>query len=461
MFAKSVYQDRRQGLAEKTETGLILLLGNDDSPVNYADNVYPFRQDSTFLYYYGLDAVGLAAVIDIDENRSWLYGQDPTVSSLVWTGPRPTVKQLAAKTGVRDAGDWTKLTEHVRDALSRGRRIHFLPPYRAETSLKLSALTGISTTYLKDYASVPLIRGVVSQRSVKSEAEINEIESALDTAGDIYDAILEMATPGAMEREIAAGIEEIAISRGSRTSFSTIATVHGETLHNLSYGNRLKKGQLLLVDSGVESTEHYSSDITRTFPVGGRFSDRQQAVYRIVLGAQACSVDAIRPNRRYLDIHMKSAEYIAQGLKDLGLMKGDVKAAVHKGAHGLFFPHGIGHMLGLDVHDMENLGEDRVGYDDTIRKSEQFGLASLRLAKPLKPGHVVTVEPGIYFIPKLIEKWKSEKKFSHFINYPEVEKYKKLGGIRIEDDVLVTKNGNRVLGKPIPKSVMDIESRMV
>jgi len=459
MFAKSVYQERRQRLAEKTETGVILLLGNDDSPVNYADNIYPFRQDSTFLYYYGLNAVGLAAVIDIDENRAWLYGQDPTVSSLIWTGPRPTVKQLATKTGVSGAGDWAKLTEHVRNALSRGRQVHFLPPYRAETMLKLSALTGISTEYLKKYTSPPLIRGVVSQRSVKSEAEINEIESALDIACNIYDTVLEMATPGTIEREIAARIEEIANSRGSRTSFSTIATVHGETLHNLAYGNRLKKGQLLLVDSGVESPEHYSSDITRTFPVGSRFSDPQQAVYRIVLGAQKCAIDAIKPNRRYRDIHLKASEYIVQGLKNLGLMKGDVKTAVHKGAHGLFFPHGIGHMLGLDVHDMENLGEDRVGYDDTIKRNEQFGLASLRLAKPLKPGYVVTVEPGIYFIPKLIDQWKSGKKFSRFINYPEVEKYKKLGGIRIEDDVLVTKNGSRVLGKPIPKSVADIESR--
>ncbi len=459
MFHTSVYQNRRHTLMENVGSGVILFLGNDESPINYPDNIYPFRQDSTFLYYYGLDKAGLAAVIDVDRKDERLYGQDPTVRSLVWTGPSPTVKQFANKTGIRRAGDWAGLSDTVLRALSQGRTVHILPPYRAETALKLSALTGISTGYLKGYASASLIQAVVEQRSVKSEAETEEIETALEISHAIYDRLLAMAVPGIFEREIAARIEEMAVARGSRTSFTTIATVHGETLHNVGYGNRLKKGQLLLIDSGVESAEQYSSDITRTFPVGGRFTDQQRAVYEIVLGAQECAIAAIRPTIRYREIHLAVSEYMVKGLKRLGLMKGDPKAAVRRGAHALFFPHGIGHMLGLDVHDMENLGEDRVGYDDTVARSDQFGLASLRLAKPLKPGYVLTVEPGIYFIPRLIDQWKAEKKLSRFINYDEVDKYKKLGGIRIEDDILVTQSGCRVLGKPIPKTVEDIESR--
>lgn len=458
MFQTSVYRKRRQLLTQNVGSGLLLFIGNDESPINYADNVYPFRQDSTFLYYFGLDRAGLAAVIDVDEGSEWLFGRDSTIVSLVWTGPSPTVRQLGHKTGVRRTGAWSQLTETVQRVRSQGRTVHFLPSYRAETALKLSALTGISAGHVREYASASFIHAVIEQRSVKSEAEIKEIEAALDVSGTIYDTLLKTAVPGILEKEIVARILEIAAGRGTRTSFSTIATVRGDTLHNIHYKNRLKRGQFLLVDSGVESAEQYSSDITRTFPVGGRFTDRQKPVYEIVLGAQTRAIEAIKPNIPYRAVHFAASEYLVRGLKQLGLMKGEPKSAVRQGAHALFFPHGIGHMLGLDVHDMENLGEDRVGYDNTIPRSGQFGLASLRLAKPLQPGYVVTVEPGIYFIPGLIDRWRSEKKFNRFINYGEVEKYKKFGGIRIEDDVLVTQTGSRVLGKPIPKSIGDIES---
>ncbi len=460
MFENTVYTKRRKRLRQAVKSGVILILGNEESPVNYLDNSYPFRQDSSFLYFFGLNRPGLAGVIDVDENREFLFGNDPATSSLVWTGSQPSVRELAKRVGITRTGSFTQLVETVKGIIRNRKNLHFLPPYRAETAVKMECLAGIAPSSINDYASVPLIRAVVDQRAVKTQEEIRELETALAISHEMYAAVLQMAKPGVFERDIVGRIEGIARARGSRPSFQTICTIHGETLHNLFYGNKLKPKNLLLVDSGVESPAFYASDITRTYPVSGKYTPEQKEIYQIVLNTQETVIQSIKPGRKYRDIHLKAAKTIAVGLKDLGLMRGDIDEAVRQGAHALFFTHGIGHMLGLDVHDMENFGEDWVGYDEKVKRSDQFGLSSLRFARELKPDFVLTVEPGIYFIPRLIEIWQSEKRSREFINYNIIEKFKRIKGIRIEDDVLVTKTGCRVLGKPIPKEIHDIESIM-
>jgi Xaa-Pro aminopeptidase len=435
MFTKDTYLERRKELKEQLDSGLVVFPGNRESAMNYPANPYYFRQDSSFLYYFGLDLPGFDGVIDIDEDRDYIFGNDFTVDDIIWTGPQPTVKDLSADAGVGDTGDFAQFAEKINAALEGKRKIHFLPPYRAENALRLSTLLGISPEFLKTYVSIDLIKIMVAQRSLKSDLEVKEIEKALEISYEMYSMVMQMARPGVYEREIVGKIEGIVGSYGSHIAFPTILSIHGETLHNHCHGNRLEMDQLLVVDSGAESPEHYASDITRTLPVGGAFTSRQKEIYEIVLK-------------------------MVNGLNDIGLMKGDVKEAVSQGAHALFYPHGLGHMMGLDVHDMEDIGEDFVGYNQQVKRSDQFGLAYLRLARRLQPGFVFTVEPGMYFIPALIDQWKSENKFNQFINYDKVEGYKNFGGIRIEDDVLVTDTGYRVLGRPIPKTVSEIENIM-
>jgi Xaa-Pro aminopeptidase len=460
MFNRKIYEQRRNTLRKQVGSGLIVLLGNGESPMNYAANPYHFRQDSHFLYFFGLDLPGFAGVLDVDENKDYLYGDDFTIDDIIWTGPQPTVKELAGKVGVKVTGTTAELTEAIAGSLQKGRRVHFLPPYRADNALRLSRLTGIRPDFLNQYKSVELIRGIVEQRSVKSPQEIEEIEKALGICYDMYIQAMKMAKPGIYEYEIVGRMEGIVGSNGTHMAFPTILSVHGETLHNHQHGNRLKAGDLMVIDSGCESPEHYASDITRTIPIGGLFDARQREIYEIVLAAQLLAIRETKPGKAYKDVHLRVATLMVTGLKDLGLMKGDIREAVREGAHALFYPHGLGHMMGLDVHDMEDIGEDFVGYNQQVKRSDQFGLAYLRLAKKLKPGYVFTVEPGIYFIPALIDQWKSEKKFTQFINYQKLESYRQSGGIRIEDDILVTAKGSRVLGKPIPKTASDIESTM-
>jgi Xaa-Pro aminopeptidase len=462
MFNTSVYVERRKSLKKAVQSGVILLLGNGESPMNYPGNPYHFRQDSSFLYFFGLDKPGFNGLLDVEEDKDYIYGEDFTIDDIIWMGPQPTVKELGKDVGVSHTGTSADLAKKINDAVAKGRRIHFLPPYRPENMMLLEKLLGIAGTRVKDYASVDLIKAVVAQRSLKSPGEIKEIEKALDISYEMYTIIMQMAKPGTYEREIAGRIAGIASANGSHVSFPIILSINGETLHNHYHGNMLEKNRLLVTDSGAESLEHYASDITRTFPVGGVFTPEQKEIYQIVFNCQQAAIDAIKPGVPYKEIHLLTASVIANGLKDVGLMKGSMETAVNEGAHALFFPHGLGHMMGLDVHDMEDIGEDYVGYDETVQRSDQFGLAYLRLAKALKPGYVLTVEPGIYFIPALIDKWKAEKKFIDFINYSAVEKYKGFGGIRIEDDVLVTddETGHRVLGSPIPKSIDKIETLM-
>lgn len=461
MFNSKTYVKRREELKKRIKTGIVLIPGNNEAPMNYSDNTYRFRQDSTFLYYFGLDVPNITAVIDLDENKEIIFGNDFTIDEIVWMGPQPTIKQLAGKCGVKTTKPLTELDSITKAAVAQGRKIHFIPQYRFDNMLMLQSLLGIDAKRINDYASPELIIAVAGQRSIKSQEEIKEIEKAVDIAYEMHVAAMRFAKPGMTEREIAGFIEGISLSFGSGLSFPPIFSKHGETLHNHHYGNILKNGDIVVNDSGAESELHYASDITRTFPVGGKFTERQKEIYQIVLSANMFAIKTIKPGITYKEVHLKSAKIIAEGLKSLGIMKGDMNEAVKEGAHALFFPHGLGHLLGLDVHDMENLGEKYTGYNQKIQRSTQFGLRSLRFAKPLVKGIVLTVEPGIYFIPQLIDKWKTEKKFTNFIAYSKLESYKGFGGIRIEDDILVTSSGCRVLGKPIPKTVDDVENTVL
>lgn len=457
MFDKKIYQQRRNKLCKQVKSGLLLFLGNGESPMNYPANPYHYRQDSTFLYFFGLSFPGLAAVIDIDENKQMVFGNDLDMDDIIWMGPQPSLKNRCAKIGISETHPLGKLEETLKDALRMGRKIHFLPPYRPENAMQLEKLLGIHHGAVKNYASPAFVKAVVALRSIKSKEEIAAIEEAMIITVAMYREAMAMARPGIFERDIAGKIEGIALAGGGQLAFPAIVTVHGETLHNHYHGNALQKGGLLLIDSGCELESGYATDITRTIPVSGKFSQQQKAIYETVLDMQLTAIAMIKPGASYRTIHLKTCEILVQHFKELGLMKGDSTAAVAAGAHALFFPHGLGHMMGLDVHDMEDLGENNVGYDEKTRRSEQFGLAYLRLAKKLEPGYVLTVEPGIYFIPALIDQWQAGKKAAPFINYAAVEKFRKFGGIRIEDNILVTAKSAQVLGKPIPKQTAAVE----
>jgi len=459
MFDTNVYTERRRILKEKFDSGLILFLGNEDSPANYTANAYNFRQDSTFLYYFGVDRPGYAATIDIDNNLETLYGTDGSIDEIVWTGPQPKVSDFAEIVGVKRTAATEKLSEQVINAIKKGRKIYFVPQYRLENILKLSSISGLNYTNVNDHASEKLVKAIIAQRSIKSSEEISELDEAVDIASKMHLAAMKMAKPDTDERKIAGMIEGIANSLGYGLSFRPIVSINGQTLHNPYYENKMKSGDLLVNDSGAESKLHYASDITRTIPVGGKFSDKQKEIYQIVLRAETNAINSVKPGITNKELHLGAAKDIAEGLIEIGLMFGNPEEAVDAGAHSLFFPHGLGHMLGLDVHDMEGLGEEYVGYDETVNRSEEFGLKYLRLAKTLQEGYVFTIEPGIYFIPELIDMWKTQNRHSEFINYDMLDNYTDFGGIRIEDDVLVTEDGNRVLGsKPIPKSVEEIEA---
>jgi len=458
VFESEIYKNRREILKRNFSSGLLLFLGNDESPMNYPANVYRFRQDSSFLYYWGLDLPGLTAAIDVDNDREILFGNDLSMDDIVWTGPQPSMAENAARVGVAHSAPLGELEKWLHKAISAGKPIHFLPQYRGENVLKLAEWLGIQSGFLNRYASVAFQKAVIAQRSVKDDLEIAEVEKAVQITRKMHIHAMQETRPGRFEYEIAGQVEGIALASGGRLSFPIIFSIHGETLHNEFHGNTMKEGDLVVHDSGAEAPSNYAGDITRSFPVSGKFTHKQREIYEVVLKTQLTAIEAVRPGFPYRDVHLLAAKVMATGLKELGLMKGDVNEAVAQGAHALFFPHGLGHMLGLDVHDMEGLGEDWVGYDEEITRSNQFGLAYLRLGKRLQPGYVLTVEPGIYFIPALIDQWKADKKFADFIDYDRVETYRDFGGIRIEDDVLVTDTGHRVLGEPIPKTVDEIEN---
>ncbi|MBB5619990.1 Xaa-Pro aminopeptidase [Pedobacter cryoconitis] len=448
MFAKEVYEERRNKLKSEIGEGIILLPGNGESGMNFRDNTYHFRQDSCFLYFTGISRPDLCLIIDIDNDQEILFGDELTVDDIVWTGALETIEAQAEKAGIA----FTRKKTEVINALAGNRKVHFLPVYRAETSLKLMdwGLTG--------EASVPLIKAIVAQRSIKSEREIQEIEKAITISTLMQLKAQEIARPGVTENAVAAQLQAVAIANGGQLSFPSILTVNGEILHNHASNTVLKDGQMVLCDCGAENELFYAGDLTRTFPVGKAFSSLQQDVYNIVLNAQLKAIEALQPGVLYKDVHLLASAHLVRGLIDLGLMKGDPEQAVAEGAHTLFFQCGLGHMMGLDVHDMENLGEEYIGYTAELKKSKEFGLKSLRLGKALEPGFVVTVEPGLYFIPVLIDSWAAENKHAQFINYEKVKQFRDFGGIRIEDDFLITTTGSRLLGPPLIKTVEDLHA---
>ncbi len=457
MFEKEVYVNRRNKLKSKIGKGIALFPGNIESPMNYKSNTFRFRQDSSFLYFFGIDTPGLAGVMDFESGEDRIFGNDADIDDIIWMGPQVTIQENAAKVGVLKTAPLSKLKDFISDKLQQGVKVHILPPYRAENKIWLEHLLAIPAIRAEEYASVELIKAVVDLRSVKEAVEIEEIKRACITGYKMHVTAMQMAKPGEWEQEIAGIIEGIALSAGGMVSFPVILSQNGETLHNHDHSQLLEKGRLMLVDAGAETLNHYASDYTRTIPVGGEFSQKQREIYNIVLAANNKATELIRPGVTYLSIHLAVSEVIADGLKQIGLIKGDVKEAVQNGAHALFFPHGLGHMMGLDVHDMEDLGQIYVGYDDETRPSDQFGTAALRLGRRLQEGFVLTNEPGIYFIPALIDQWQKNKTNADFINFKEVNKYRDFGGIRLEDDILVTGSGSEIIGKRVPINPDEVE----
>lgn len=455
MFAKETYVQRRALLKKNIGSGVLLFLGNDEQGLHYEDNTFRYRQDSTFLYYFGLSFAGLSAIIDIDEDKEIIFGDELTIDHIVWMGTQPTLKEKSGRVGITEVMPSAEIMNYLHKAVRKGQTVHYLPPYRAEHKLKLMEWLGIPPA--RQEGSVPFIRAIVAQRSYKSAEEVEEIEKACNVTADMHITAMKVLRPGMYEYEVVAEMNRVAESNNCELSFATIATVNGQTLHNHYHGNKVKPGDLFLIDAGAEVESGYAGDMSSTVPADKTFTPRQRAVYEIQNAMHLEAVKALCPGIPYMDVYDLSARVMVEGMKELGLMKGNAEDAVREGAHALFYPHGLGHMMGLDVHDMENLGEIWVGYNGQP-KSTQFGRKSQRLAIPLELGFVHTVEPGIYFIPELIDLWKGEKKFKDFINYDKVEEYRNFGGIRNEEDYLITETGARRLGKKIPLTPEEVEA---
>lgn len=449
---------RRQALSRLVGSGLVLLFGNNDSPANYPSNAYKFRQDSAFLYFFGQHRDGLVGVIDVDQHTETLVGNEIDIDDIVWFGSVKSVSAMAEECGVGATAPMSSLADMVQKALKAGRQVHFLPPYRYDTQIQIMDLTGIHPSKQREAASMPLIQAVIKLRSTKSAEEIAEIERACAIGYKMHVTAMKMCRPGVTEQAIGGAIDGVAYAEGCMPSFQSIVTMHGEIMHGNPSPRQLESGLLMLCDAGAETNENYCSDNTRTTPISGHYTQRQRDIYSIVSDCHDLVLDVARPGVKWWDVHFDVCRLMTNRLKELGLMKGDTEEALRAGAHALFLPHGLGHMMGMDVHDMEGLGQTNVGYDDEVRPSSQFGTASLRFARKLEPGFVVTDEPGIYFIPDLIDLWKREGHNAEFLNFEEIEKFKDFGGIRIEDDVLITENGCRFLGEQrIPYHMDEVE----
>lgn len=460
MFAPSTYTARRKTLAEKIASGLILLPGNTFSPNNYPNNAYYFRQDSTFRYYFGLNTPTLVGVIDAETGESALYGDDFTVEDIIWTGPQPTLQEQGAEVGVAKTYPLAVVAEHLAAAIRLGRRVHFLPPYRGETKLQLADWLGIAPAQLHDYKSVDLMMAVAEMRECKSDEEIAEMERAFLLGYEMHTLAMRMCRPGVVEREIAGAVEGLVKQYGQGVSFPTIVSQHGETLHNLNCDGVLEAGRLLLVDGGCETLEGYCSDHTRTYPVSGQFTDQQRDIYNIVLKAHDDVAAMVRPDMMYTEVHRASYRTLAEGLIGIGLLKGSVEDLLDSGVMTMLMPHGLGHGLGMDVHDCEAMGERSFDFSMITERAAASATCIHRATWRLRPGTVLTDEPGLYFIPALIEKCKREGKYQGLVDYARLEAYYNFGGIRIEDDLLVTTTGNRMLGgeKKIPVTVEELEA---
>ncbi len=449
---------RRQALSRLVGSGLVLLFGNNDSPANYPSNAYKFRQDSAFLYFFGQHRDGLVGVIDVDQHTETLVGNEIDIDDIVWFGSVKSVSAMAEECGVGATAPMSSLADMVQKALKAGRQVHFLPPYRYDTQIQIMDLTGIHPSKQREAASMPLIQAVIKLRSTKSAEEIAEIERACAIGYKMHVTAMKRCRPGVTEQAIGGAIDGVAYAEGCMPSFQSIVTMHGEIMHGNPSPRQLESGRLMLCDAGAETNENYCSDNTRTTPISGHYTQRQRDIYSIVSDCHDLVLDVAHPGVKWWDVHFDVCRLMTNRLKELGLMKGDTEEALRAGAHALFLPHGLGHMMGMDVHDMEGLGQTNVGYDDEVRPSSQFGTASLRFARKLEPGFVVTDEPGIYFIPDLIDLWKREGHNAEFLNFEEIEKFKDFGGIRIEDDVLITENGCRFLGEQrIPYHMDEVE----
>ncbi len=461
MFSKEVYVARRKKLTELVSSGIILFPGNLEVSMNYPNNSYHFRQDSTFLYYFGLDTANLYACIDVDSGEEILFADELTIDDIIWMGFQPTFTEQAAQVGVSKVLPVKELKNYLEKATASQRSIHYLPLYQEKQILLLSQLWGKSIEELRSQSSVELIKAVVAMRSIKEDCEIAEIEKACEIGYQMHLSAYHNCRPGKTERELFGVIEGISYSLGARTSFLTILSQNGETLHNYDHSQILEEGRLLLIDAGAEAVSHYSSDFTRTIPVSGRFTPKQADVYNIVVKAQTKAIEMARPGITYKEVHLEVCRIIAEGMKALGIMKGNVEDAVASGAPALFMPHGLGHQMGLDVHDMEGLGENYVGYNDKIQRFPLFGYRNLRMGRQLETGMVLTVEPGIYFIPSLIDLWAANGTNKEFIDFGKLKEYVGMGGIRLEDDILITPEGCRILGeKRLPLTIEEVMNEM-
>ncbi len=463
MFSKETYVSRRAELKKLVKSGIIILFGNNDSPCNFpANGYYPFRQDSSFLYYFGLQRDGLVGVIDVDNDIETLVGDDIDIDDIVWYGSVESVHDMAESTGVSCTAPMRSLKTICNDAMRQKRTIHFLPPYRHDIKLQIFDLLGIHPNQQKESASMALIKAVVKQRSTKEAQEIEELERAAVIGYKMHTTAMRLTRPGVTEKFVGGQVDGIANSYGAMVSFPTIYTQHGEIMHGNPSMNVLEAGRLALCDAGAETMENYCSDNTRTMPVSGKFTQRQLEIYSIVEACHDYTLKVAKPGVKYFDVHLAVCKLMTDRLKELGLMKGDTEEAVAAGAHAMFLPHGLGHMMGMDVHDMESLDQRYVGFDEeTQPRLDQFGTNCLRMGRRLEEGFVVTDEPGIYFIPALIDDWKASGHCKEFINFDMLETYKDFGGIRIEDDVLITKDGCRFIGKDrIPYHPKDVEAFM-
>ena len=459
MFSAKTYASRREVLRTKIGSGVILLPGNMPAPNNYPNNTYYFRQDSSFLYYFGLNIPSLVGVIDADTGEEMLFGDDFTVEDIIWTGPQPTLRELGAQVGIAAAHPMAELEKHLRKAIAQGRRIHYLPPYRGETKLQLSELLGIAPARLHEHKSVDLMLAVAEMREAKSAEEIDELERAFRIGYDMHTLAMKMCRPGVIEREIAGAIEGVAKSAGAGVSFPSIVSQHGETLHNLCADGVLEEGRLLLCDAGGETVGNYCSDHTRTYPVSGRFTPKQREIYEIVLAAHDRVAAFVKPGMMYTDIHNAACLTLAEGLVGAGLVRGSAEDAVAAGAMTLFMPHGLGHGLGMDVHDCEAMGERSFDFSSIADRAAESATCIYRAAWRVRPGTVMSDEPGIYFIPALIDKCRAEGLYRGIVDYDRLDSYRDFGGIRIEDDLLLTDTGCRIIGdRKIPVTVDELEA---
>lgn len=460
MFSKDIYIQRRKAIRERMGAGLVLLPSHFESPINFAHNVYPFRQDGSFAYCFGVMRPGIVAVIDLDSGTETMFGDEISLDGSIWVGNRVSLAQECETVGCSVVRPMSALQTVVSQAVELGRAVHFLPPYRAETTLLLSRLLESTPVQVAANASVALIQTMVALREIKDDGEIEEIESALVIADEMHLAAMRATRPGVVEREVVAAMRSVLGRHGLQEAYQPVFTRHGEVLHNMEYNSRLEPGNLVVNDAGASSTLGYASDVTRTLPVGGKFLPQQRELYELLVRVQEQAIASMRPGERFFDVHCNAALQMVAGMTDLGFFKGEARQVVESGAYALCFPHGLGHQLGLDVHDMESLGEDYVGYDQEVSRSGLFGLCNLRMGKRLKPGMVLTVEPGIYFIPNLIKQWQAEKRHADFICYERFNAYAGFGGMRVEDVVAIGEISARVLGPGIPKLADEVEAAM-